>query len=129
MKLAIVVLAMLMAQIPKNDPNGIWEAETGSQFDFRLAGEDLHVRIVEGSNPRFLRYELTLKNKELNTYEGSGFFVAKLQNGKECKFDTEWQVIVVAPNRILGVASNIIPDPNTCAVKERSEITLDLTKK
>jgi hypothetical protein len=94
-----------------------------------LAGEDLHVRIVEGSNPRFLRYELTLKNKELNTYEGSGFFVAKLQNGKECKFDTEWQVIVVAPNRILGVASIIIPDPTTCAVKERSEITLDLTKK
>src|SRR5688572_14094634 len=130
MKFAIIALAMFMAQIPKNDPSGVWEAETGSKFNMRLTGADLHIQIVDGSNPRFLKYELTLKNQEeANTYKGAGYFVAKLQNGKECKFDTEWQIFVVAPNRILGAATNIVPDPNTCAVKERTQVALDLTKK
>jgi hypothetical protein len=130
MKFAIVFLAVLMAQIPKNDPNGVWEAETGSKFDIRLSGSDLRIQIVEGSNPRFLKYEMTLKNQqEINTYKGAGFFLAKLQNGKECKFETEWQIVVVSPDRILGTASTFVPDPETCAVKERGQATLDLKKK
>jgi hypothetical protein len=129
MKLAILVLSLLVAQIPKNDPNGIWEAETGSKFNIRLAGSDLHVQIVEGSNPRFLKYELTLKNQgEANTYKGGGFFLAKLQNGKECKFDSDWEIVVVSPQRILGSASTVVPDPDTCDVKERGRQTLDLKK-
>jgi hypothetical protein len=130
MKVAIIVLSLLVAQIPKNDPNGVWEAETGSKFNLRLTGSDLNVQIVDGSNPRYLKYEVKLKNQEeVNSYKGSGYFLAKLQNGKECKFDTEWQLVVVAPNRILGSVSTVVPDPNTCEVKERIEMTLDLKKK
>jgi hypothetical protein len=87
--------------------------------------------MVEGSNPRFLKYEVNLKNQQedVNSYKGTGYFVAKMQNGKECKFETEWQLVVVAPNRILGATSNIIPDPNTCETKERTQVQLDLRKK
>lgn len=121
----------LAAQVPKNDPNGIWEAETGSKFNLRLSGADLRVEIVEGSNPRFLKYEVNLKNQQedVNSYKGTGYFVAKMQNGKECKFETEWQLVVVAPSRIIGATSNIIPDPNTCEAKERTQVQLDLRKK
>jgi hypothetical protein len=131
MKIGLLLgMFLLSAQIPKNDPNGIWEADTGSKYAMRLSGTDLRVEIVEGSNPRFLKYEVTLKNlEEANTYKGTGFFVARLQNGKECKFDTEWHIVIVAPNRILGATSNVIPDPNTCEVKERGQIQIDLRKK
>jgi hypothetical protein len=113
MKTALFVLTLLTAQIPKNNPNGVWEAETGSKFDLQLAGSELHVQIVQGSNPRFLNYELTLKNQEeVNTYKGAGHFVAKLQNGKECKFDTEWQIVVVRRTESWEPpASSPIPTP------------------
>ena len=117
-------------QIPKYDPNGVWIAETGSKFNLQLSGGDLKVNIVDGSNPRYLKYEVNLKNQgdEVNTYEGAGYFVAKLQSGKECRFDTNWKLVVVSPSRIIGITSSIVPDPDTCAVKEKSEIQLDLKK-
>lgn len=62
-------------------------------------------------------------------YKGKGYFVAKLQNGKECKFDTEWEFVIVTPDRILGATTNIIPDPETCDAKEKGRAQLDLKKK
>ena len=123
------VLPLLVAQVPKNNPNGVWEAETGSQFQMRLNGKDLHVNIVPGSNPKFIQYEVDLKNEdEINTYSGNGFFVAKMDGGKECKFPTEWRFIIVSPDRILGISSNIIADSKTCEIKERKQAQLDLKK-
>jgi len=127
-----IVLFLFTAQIKKNDPNGTWVSEaTGTQYTLALNGSDLHVEMVEGTNPRFTKYEVTLKNQEeVNTYKGTGYFIAKLENGKECKFDTEWLVIVVATNRILGSTTNIVPDPQTCTAKERTQDAgLDLKKK
>ena len=123
------VLPLLLAQVPKNNPNGVWEAETGSQFQMRLNGKDLHVNIVPGSNPKFIQYEVDLKNEdEINTYSGKGFFVAKMEGGKECKFPTEWRFVIVSPERILGVSSNIIADSKTCEIKEKAQAQLDLKK-
>ena len=125
----MLVLSLLSAQVPKNNPNGVWEAETGSQFQMRLSGKDLHVNIVPGSNPKFIQYEVDLKNEdEINTYSGKGFFVAKMEGGKECKFPTEWRFIIVSPERILGISSNIIADSKTCEIKERKQAQLDLKK-
>ena len=130
MKSAIFLgLFLITSQIPKNNPNGVWEAETGSKFNLQLSGSDLKVQIVDGSNPRYLKYELSLTNQEeANTYQGKGYFIAKLQDGKECRFDTEWQIIIVSPDRILGSASNIVPIPGTCEIKEKSQIQVDLKK-
>ena len=126
----LLVLPLVFAQIPKNNPNGIWEAETGSQYEMRLTGKDLHVRIVPGSNSKFVQYEVEMKNEEeANTYSGKGFFVAKMEGGKECKFPTQWRFIVVAPDRILGISSNVKADSKTCQVKEQSQIQLNLKKK
>jgi len=130
MKLLPLALTLLLAQIPKYNPTGVWEADTGSQFELRLDGSDVHVKIVPGSNPKFLEYELETKNQEeANSYKGSGFFVAKMEGGKECKLPTEWQFVVVSPERIIGVASSIIADRETCEVKEKSQVQLDLKKK
>ena len=124
-----LLLPLLVAQVPKNNPNGVWEAETGSQFQMRLNGKDLHVNIVPGSNPKFIQYEVDLKNEdEINTYSGKGFFVAKMEGGKECKFPTEWRFVIVSPERILGISSNIIADSKTCEIKERKQAQLDLKK-
>ena len=124
-----LLLPLLVAQVPKNNPNGVWEAETGSQFQMRLNGKDLHVNIVPGSNPKFIQYEVDLKNEdEINTYSGEGFFVAKMEGGKECKFPTEWRFIIVSPERILGISSNIVADSKTCEIKETTQSQLDLKK-
>jgi|SRR5438874_13627774 len=126
----LLVLPLVFAQVPKNSPNGIWEAETGSQYEMRLTGKDLHVRIVPGSNPKFVQYEVEMKNEEeANTYSGTGFFVAKMEGGKECKFPTQWRFIVVSAERILGISSNVKADSKTCQVKEQSQIQLNLKKK
>ena len=125
----MLVLSLLSAQVPKNNPNGVWEAETGSQFQMRLSGKDLHVNIVPGSNPKFIQYEVDLKNEdEINTYSGKGFFVAKMEGGKECKFPTEWRFVIVSPERILGISSNIVADSKTCEIKQKAQSQLDLKK-
>jgi len=130
MKLLPLALILLLAQIPKYNPNGVWEAETGSQFELRLTGSDLHVKIVPGSNSKFLDYEVDTKNQnEINTYKGTGFFVAKMEGGKECKLPTEWEFVVVSSDRIIGIASSITADQKTCEIKEKSQIQLDLKKK
>ena len=125
----MLVLSLLSAQVPKNNPNGVWEAETGSQFQMRLNGKDLHVNIVPGSNPKFVEYEVDLKNEdEINTYSGKGFFVAKMEGGKECKFPTEWRFVIVSPERILGISSNVVADSKTCEIKQKAQSQLDLKK-
>jgi hypothetical protein len=133
MKTAVLLaMAMFLVQIqpPRNDPNGTWEAETGTKFDLRLSGDDLRVNLVEGSNPVYVKYEVNLKNAgDVNTYKGAGYFVAKLKSGKECKFDTEWQIIVVQPEMIVGTTTSIVPDPDTCEVKERGDSMMILKKK
>jgi hypothetical protein len=126
----LLVLPLVFAQVPKNNPTGIWESGSGSQYEMRLTGKDLHVKIVPGSNPKFIQYEVEMKNEEeANTYSGNGFFVAKMEGGKECKFPTQWRFIVVSPERILGISSNVIAESKTCQVKEQNQIQLDLKKK
>jgi len=131
MKLFALALALLVAQkVPKNDPNGLWLADSGSQYELHLNGANLQVKLVSGSNPKFLSYEVTLTNQdEINTYKGTGTFVAKMEGGKECKFETEWQLVVVSPDRILGGATGILADSKTCAIKEKNQLQLDLKKK
>jgi hypothetical protein len=125
-----LLLPLLFAQVPRNDPNGIWEADSGSRYEMRLAGKDLHVRIVPGSNPKFLQYEVDMKNEEeANTYSGNGFFVAKMEGGKECRFPTQWRFIVVSNDRIVGITSNVTADSKTCQVKQQNQIQLELKKK
>jgi len=128
--LALVLTLLFIQQIPKNNPNGIWEATGRSQYEIRANGSNLLVKIVPGSNPKFLQYELTMKNEEeANTYSGTGFFIAKMEGGKECKVPTEWRFVVVTPERIIGMASNMTVDQKTCEVKEKTQVQLDLKKK
>jgi hypothetical protein len=133
MKSLTLILTLLFSQeirIPKNNPDGVWSAATGSQFEMQLSGSDLHVKLVPGSNPRFLQYELDLMNeKEVNTYSGKGFFVAKMETGKECKLSTEWRFVVVSSDRIVGTATNVTADGQTCAVKDTTQVPIDLTRK
>ena len=129
MKLTLILGLLIASQIPKNDPTGIWEATTGSKFELKLSGTDLKVRMVEGSNAKYVKYEVDLKNaEEQNSYKGTGYFIAKLQNGKECRYDTDWQLVVVAANRIIGVVTGVTPDPDSCTPKEKSTLQLDLKK-
>jgi hypothetical protein len=132
MKTAVVLLiTMLLPQVQaqKNDPNGTWEAETGTKYRMQLSDADLRVQLVENSSATFVKYEVNLKNAgEVNTYVGTGYFIAKMKSGKECKFDTEWQIVVVQTQTIIGVTSNVIPDPDTCEVKERSTAMISLKK-
>jgi hypothetical protein len=128
--LGLTLLVPQQGQAPKkNDPNGIWQSDTGTKFQLKLSGSDLKVQLVPNSSPLYLKYEVNLKNTgEVNTYEGSGYFVAKLSNGKECRFDTNWTIVVVQPELIAGPISHIIPDPETCEVKDRQSEFTQLTK-
>ena len=128
--LALILTLLFIQQMPRNNPNGVWEASSGSQYEIRANGSNLQVKIVPGSNPKFLEYELNMKSEEeINTYSGTGFFVAKMEGGKECKLPTEWRFIVVSPDRIVGSASNVVADQKTCEVKDKSQAQLDLKKK
>jgi hypothetical protein len=130
MKLSVLALALLIAQIPKNNANGIWESESGTRYEIHQNGADMQVKLVPGSNPKYVEYEVNLKNQEeINTYKGTGKFVAKMEGGKQCKFDTDWQLVIVSPERILGTTTNIIADKNTCAIKETNVTQVDLKKK
>ena len=128
--LVLILTLLFVQQIPKNNPNGVWEASSGSQYEMRLNGSNLQVKIVPGSNAKFVEYELSMKaEEEVNTYSGAGFFVAKMEGGKECKFPTEWRFIVVSSDRIIGSASNVVADQKTCEVKEKNQVQLDLKRK
>ena len=133
MKSLALLLTLLLSQeirVQKNNPNGVWVAGTGSQFEMHLTGSDLSVKLVPGSNPKFLQYEMDLKNEQdINTYSGKGFFVAKMETGKECRLSTEWRFVMVSNDRIIGNASNVTADSQTCEIKETTQVLLDLTKK
>jgi hypothetical protein len=128
----LMVLTFFLQQAPqahKNDPTGIWQpSDTSTKFDMKLTGSELKVHLVEGSNPRFLKYDVDLKNTgEVNTYEGSGSFVAKL-NDKECKFKTEWKIVVVQAELIAGYMSKIVPNADTCEVVDSGVDFVQLKK-
>lgn len=130
MKVMFLALALLLAQVPKHDPNGVWVSESGAQYEIHQDGSSVQVKLIPGSNPKFLQYEVALKNQEeINTYKGAGSFIAKMEGGKECKFTTDWMFIVVTPERILGSSTGVIADSKTCAVKEKNQVQLDLKKK
>lgn len=104
--------------MPKNNPDGVWVTESGAKFKFALSGKDLKVELVDGKS-KYLKYDLSLKNQEeVNTYTGSGSFVARLSNGKECKFNTEWTVTVVMAKTVFVNYNRITPNPDTCAILE-----------
>ena len=88
MKLALAagLLLLTIQQTAKNDPNGVWESESGTQYRLSLTGEELHVRLVEGSNPRYLKYEVDLKNLgDPNMYQGKGYLVGKKIGRASCR--------------------------------------------
>ena len=120
--LLLMVTLLPQAQAPRNDPEGVWQTESGTKFELKLiTASDLSVRFVEGSNPVYVKYEVNLKNTgEVNTYEGTGYFIAKVQD-RECRYDTNWKIIVVQPETIVGYLSRIVPEPGTCDIKERHE--------
>ena len=138
MKLKLLLsLFLLMAQgLQKNDPTGVWQADSGSKYSIKLTGSDVKVTIVPNSNPKYLDYQVNLSLEkdeagnvvDINTYKGTGFFVAKMQGGKECKLDTEWQFTVVQAGRIYGSATNVVVDSNTCEVRQKDVVRLDLKK-
>jgi len=126
----LISLLILPQQAPKNNPNGIWSAESGSEFEFTLIGNDIKVLIVPGSSPRFVKYQMDLKGTdEPNTYQGAGHFKAKFDNGRECEFDTQWQIVIVSDNTIIGVASEIVPDPDTCEIVQTNEVGVQMVRK
>ena len=130
MRVFVLALTLLVAQTPKFNPTGTWEAETGSRFQINVKGSDVTIKLVPGSNQKYVRYDVSMTNdRDPNSYKGSGTFVAKMDSGKECKFDTEWRIAVVAPERIVGVATNIFADSKTCEIKEKKMMPLDLKKK
>ena len=132
MKLLLVLTLLIPAQVPnpKNDPTGVWLAETGSQFQIQLSGSDMHIKMIPGTNPKFLQYEMELQNeKEVNTYYGKGFFVAKMETGKECRLTTDWRVVVVSQDRIIGTVTSVTADGKTCEVQETTQTPLDLKRK
>jgi hypothetical protein len=124
------------AVVPRFNPNGIWESPSGVKYNLRVNGDNLIVKL-EGTNATFLQYELTLKHLrpedtlgDDNRYEGTGFFRAKLKSGKECRFDTKWEIVVIDPKSILGNAPNYLdPDPETCKPKETVGVRIELSKK
>ena len=127
--LGLTMLVSPQAQPPKNDPTGIWQTDTGTKFELKLSGSDLKVQLAPSSSTPYLKYEVNLKNTgEVNTYEGSGYFIAKLSNGKECRFDTKWAIIVVQPELIAGPILHVVPDPETCEVKESHNEFTELKK-
>jgi hypothetical protein len=127
--LALIATLLFSQNISMYDPTGVWLAESGSKYEMRQTGTDLHVQLVSGSNAKFLEYELDMKNEsEVNTYSGKGFLVAKMETGKECKLPTEWRFIVVGPDRIIGNASSVVADGKTCEVQDTEQIRLDLKK-
>ena len=118
----------LPKDIPKNDPNGVWQSDTGTKFQMTLTGSDLKVQLVEGSNPVYLKYEMDLKNGDNpNIYTGSGYFIAKVKD-KQCRFDTTWNIAVVQTEIIAGFMSHVWPDPDTCEVKDRADEFVQLKK-
>jgi hypothetical protein len=130
MKLFVLALALLQAPIPKNSPNGTWQADTGSVYEIKQNGTDVQVAMVPGSNAKLRNYEVTLTNQnEANTYKGKGTFIAKMESGKECKFTTEWMFVVVSSDRIIGTVTGINADKDSCEIKERPQLQLDLKKK
>ena len=130
MKFAIIVLLTLLTPAQrKNDPNGIWEGD-GTQFELRMVGTELHVRLIPESNPLLVSYQLVLTNQgEVNTYAGKGFFVARVKEDKECRFDVEWELIVANETHIVATIPAIVPDPDTCAVRQRQPVPVELVRK
>ncbi len=130
MKLTILSLLLFAAlQMPKNDPTGTWQSASGTGYELHLKGSDLSVTLVPGTSKTYLKYEVNLKNaQEANTYVGKGYFVAKLENQKECRYETDWQLIVVSPTQIVGTTTKIVPDPETCEIKEKGDVQLQLKK-
>src|SRR5688572_18154382 len=119
------------AQLPKVNPNGTWESPSGTKYALRLNGENLTVTLA-GANPPYLQYDLTLVQikEEVNRYKGAGFFRATLKSGKECRFETEWEIVVIDEKTILGNAPRYLePDPQTCKPKETVADRIQLTKK
>jgi len=122
-------LVLGQTKLPANNPNGVWQAQTGTKFRLQLTGQNLTVKL-EGSNPTYLQYEVTLErtNNDDNWYKGKGFFRAKLKSGKECRFDTEWEITVIQTDTIVGNVPRIVPEPDSCTVKEKLADRMDLKK-
>jgi beta-lactamase regulating signal transducer with metallopeptidase domain len=123
-----------VGQVASLSPNGLWQAQggskVGSQFNLKLTQADLEVNIVPGSNPKYVYYHVLLQPiaSAMNAYKGTGYFVAKMDSGKECRFDTEWLLTVVTGDRILGSTTSIVADSNTCEIQEQDRTRLDLAK-
>src|SRR2546422_11074540 len=47
-----------------NDPSGIWQADSGSQYEIRFTGSTAQVKLVPGSNPKYRLDEVALQNQD-----------------------------------------------------------------
>ena len=116
----------------RGNPNGRWQSETGMKYDLTLKDQELTVTIVPGSNAKFLEYEVKLsRTLDINTYEGKGYFVVKLGEGKEikeCRFETHWKLVIASEERLVGATDLITPEGQTCEVKDRTQGLIDMQR-
>jgi hypothetical protein len=44
------------------------------------------------------------------------------------EFETDWQLVILAPNQIAGTVIGVIPDPEGCGVQERQQGPITFVK-
>ena len=127
MKALLLLLSLGFTQQTFN-PSGLWEV-VDKDTHYRLVRTDTGIHVSLGADhAQFVEYEVDLSWTELNSYEGSGYFVALLGDGRECRFDTEWRIVLADPQRILGETSRIVPEQEGCGIAERAESALQLNR-
>ena len=111
------------------DPTGTWKVtETETRFRMETVEDGIAVHLG-AEHDVYTEYEVLLEpTSQANGYQGEGFFIAKLSGGRECRFETEWQVFVTSQERIVGVITSTVPAAEGGAVKETNQIPLDLRR-
>ena len=127
MKALLLLLSLGFTQQTFN-PSGLWEVvDKDTQYRLTRTGTGIHVSLG-ADRAQFVEYEVDLSWTELNSYQGSGYFVARLGDGRECRFETQWRLVVANARRIVGVTSSIVPEEEGCGVAERAESSLQLNR-
>ncbi len=128
----VILLLLFAAATPAQeglDPTGTWKVtETETRFRMETVEDGIAVHLG-AEHDVYAEYEVLLEpTSQANGYQGEGFFIARLSGGRECRFETQWQVFVTSQERIVGVITSTVPAAEGCAVKETSQIPLDLRR-
>ena len=126
----VILLLLFAVATPAQevrDPTGTWKvSDTETRFRMEKVEDGIAVHLG-AEHDVYTEYEVRLEPiAQANGYRGSGYFIARLSGDRECRFETEWQIAVTSDIRIVGVITSIVPDPEGCAVKETSQIPIDL---